>query len=354
MAPAYMTVLLAFAGLAAASYSCINFDVPMSFEAPSLTPKFPRFKNHYESVQFLSDISARDAAAAGSPFEASPVNITVDATIAAKYCSPKGATGETVQLLTHGIGFDHSYWDFGGPNSEYNYVKAATEAGYSTLSYDRMGTGKSSHLDPYTHQQVGPAAGVLATLTTLLREGKLSKVAGSDIPTPSKVAHVGHSYGSVISETFANAAPSLSDGLILTGFSSKSSYGLPFAISSNLHIAAEMDPSRFGNLDKGYLTWGDELSNQYSFLSYPYFDPAVLKQAEANKQPFAVSDFLTAFGMPAPDYVGPVMVSTILSVLSVMTLTHKRSSPASMIAYSAVLIAMVYSSKPKPSSRKQM
>lgn len=60
-----------------------------------------------------------------------------------------------MQVLTHGLGFDKDYWNFGGKNSSYNYIMAATDAGYSTLSYDRIGTGRSSVVDPYTNAQ-GP------------------------------------------------------------------------------------------------------------------------------------------------------------------------------------------------------
>lgn len=32
--------------------------------------------------------------------------------IAATYCEPDSGTPTTIQILTHGIGFDRSYWDF--------------------------------------------------------------------------------------------------------------------------------------------------------------------------------------------------------------------------------------------------
>ena len=280
----------------------------MSFTALSLSPTFPSFENHYQTVEFLNAISARDAASAPSPF-GDPVDITVDVTIAAKYCHPtKGKPSSTIQVLTHGIGFDRHYWDFGGPDSEYNYIKTATGGGYSTLSYDRIGNGKSTVMDPYTHQQVYVEVGVLKALTSLLREGSLSEHAGCHIPIPAKVAHVGHSFGSVISQTLAGSAPSLSDGLVLTGFSTEATYGIAFAISSNLHIAAGNDPERFGDRSKGYLTWGDELSNQYSFFQCPAFDREVLRESEATKFPFGVSEFLTATATMAEVWEGPVLV----------------------------------------------
>ena len=171
--------------LAAASYSCINFDVPMSFEAPSPPPNFPRFENHYETVHFLNDLTARNALS-GPPLYGSPVNISVDVTVAAQFCFPPSHTSGTVQVLTNDIGFDHHYWDFGGPNSEYNYILAATSAGYSTLSYDHISTGISTKTDPYTSQQLLIEAQVLHTLTTLLHDGELSKLADRHIFRPKK------------------------------------------------------------------------------------------------------------------------------------------------------------------------
>lgn len=285
----------------------------MSFAAPSLPPNFPEFQNQIEAVQFLNAITTRGALTAGPPPFGTAKNVSVDVTVATQYCYPTVGNTSVVQLLTHGIGFDHSYWMFGSPTSEYNYIKAATEAGYTTLSYDRIGTGASTKTDPYAMQQLGVEAYVLATLTVLLREGNLSKLAGAQIPVPRKVVHVGHSFGSAITNAVIATLPTASDGAVLTGFSTTAEYGLQFAISSNFHIASELDPERFGQygFSKGFLTWGDAQSNQYSFFHAPGFDPEVLYEAEANKQPFGVSEPLQAIATEAPDFSGPVLVSAM-------------------------------------------
>jgi pimeloyl-ACP methyl ester carboxylesterase len=312
--------------LAAASYSCVDFNVPLSFTATRMPTTFPPFENHYQSVQFLNDFTARNAASGPSPFGPAE-NITVDMTVAAQYCTPKGQDPTTVQILTHGLGFDHSYWDFGGSGSQYNYIEAATAAGFATLSYDRMGNGKSTIKNPYDIQQLGPETAVLVALTTLLREGGLSKPAGCKISIPSKVFHVGHSFGSCISNALVAAAPSLSDGIVLTGFSTDSSFGVEFAISTDFHIAKENQPDRLGAYtSNGWLTWGDELGNQYSFLHYPNFSPDVLAQAEATKFPFTIGELFTAIATKAPAWDGPVLVcsdhlSMELNVFGVLLLT---------------------------------
>lgn len=40
------------------------------------------------------------------------------------------------------INFDHSYWNFGGAGSSYNYVDVALKAGHAIFIYDRLGTSK--------------------------------------------------------------------------------------------------------------------------------------------------------------------------------------------------------------------
>jgi pimeloyl-ACP methyl ester carboxylesterase len=95
------------------------------------------------------------------------------------------------------------YWHFGGP--EYNYALAATTAGYATLSYDRLGNGKSPIIDPYNEQQAQVELAILVELTKLLKAGKISP----KIPKPAKVVHVGHSYGSLFSKRIAAGHPIL-------------------------------------------------------------------------------------------------------------------------------------------------
>ena len=281
----------------------------MSFTAESLPTTFPDFQNHYQSVAFLTTLSGRDSLSS-SPY-GSPVNISLDLSVAAQFCSPKGVKSpKAVQVLTHGLGFDHTYWQFGGPESEYNYIKSATESGYATLSYDRIGNGKSTFADPYREEQLGIEVTVAATLTTLLREGRLSSIAKCHIPTPKKVLHIGHSFGSLITGTLAGSVPELSDGIVLTGYSTDSTYALNFAIGTNFHLASEAVPDRFAGLSTGYLTWADELANEFAFLYYPYFDPAVLATAEANKMPFAIGELLSPYDLKQPGWKGPLLVSS--------------------------------------------
>ncbi len=64
--------------------------------------------------------------------------------LAVTYCAPDQGHGKTLQILTHGIGFDRSYWDLSFNNYSYSYVETAVDRyGFSTLSRDRLGIGMS-------------------------------------------------------------------------------------------------------------------------------------------------------------------------------------------------------------------
>jgi pimeloyl-ACP methyl ester carboxylesterase len=272
--------------------------------APSYPPILPPLTNGYEATELLLEAEKRDANPNTTLLLGKPVNISATYSIGATYCPPTNKSSGIVQLLSHGIGFDRSYWNLDG---ELNFKAAAVASGYATLFYDRLGTGLSSHPDPYTTVQVPTELAILVELTKLLKDGKISP----KIPKPKKIVHVGHSYGSMLTNALVAIAPDLSDGIILTGFSHVYTYQRWFAISTGFHLASTNQPARFSNLSTGYLTWGDKYYNQYSFLKYPYFDPAVLDKAEAGKQPFTVGQLLTFILAPvsAPGFAKPVLVS---------------------------------------------
>ena len=105
---------------------------------------------------------------------------------------------------------DKRYWDFGGQDSKYNYIRPATNAGFATLHWSRPGTGNSSSANPYSILQADVQAAVLIELTKRFRSGELH----GDLPTPSgRVFHVGHSFGSIMSNVLAAKNPELSDGV---------------------------------------------------------------------------------------------------------------------------------------------
>jgi pimeloyl-ACP methyl ester carboxylesterase len=311
MFPSAPLHVLYFAGIAQA-YSCIDFNAPITVTAPSYIPSFKEFGSHFDSVQFLADITTRATEGTASPFSGAE-NVTAIFSIDASFCTEDGVSseGQDVQILTHGVGFDKSYWDFGGQDSEYNYVRAATNAGYATLHWSRPGTGKSSSGNPYSILQTDIQAAVLIEITKLFRSSELY----ADLPKPTgRVLHVGHSFGSIMSNILVAQNPELSDGVVLTGLSHNSSIPTGFPTATLFHLAKENRPEVWGNYSTGVLTWGDELALQYAFFKHPYFEPEVLAAAEATKAPLAVSEFLTLWlpSLVAPNFTGPVLVSAAM------------------------------------------
>lgn len=78
----------------------------------------------------------------------------------------------------------------------------------------------------------------------------------SEIPAAKKVIHVGHSYGSALSNQIVKLDPTISDAIVLTGFSHDNAY-MPKAVASWLQQPARWNnPARFGtageNLPFGY------------------------------------------------------------------------------------------------------
>jgi pimeloyl-ACP methyl ester carboxylesterase len=197
------------------------------------------------------------------------------------------------------------YWNADG--KQYNYVTSATTQGYATLSYDRLGVGLSEHADPYSEIQVLTQVHILAEISKLLQTGKLHK----RISSPKKLVHVGHSFGSLITNGLVAAYPSLSNGVVLTGFSHNTSWTPLLEVCLGFELARMNNPGRFYGYDSGYVTWGNEYDNQCAFYTYPFFDTNVLKQAERIKAPFAISELLSFASVPlaAPNFTAPVLVS---------------------------------------------
>jgi pimeloyl-ACP methyl ester carboxylesterase len=209
---------------------------------------------------------------------------------------------------------------------DYSYVEAALTEGYSIFTYDRLGTGKSDKPDAYDIVQTSVQVEILRQLTLLARSGKLvsssKRTSGSaDLGhyTPSKIVHVGHSFGSVATASLLTGDGTLSDGVILTGFLYNSQLGGPNTgvASWGFEYAPESDPRRFKDRSSGYIVQATKSNVQLSFLKKGAFEPALLDYAEKIKQPASVSEFLSLGAVLAPKPVttfkGPVQVSVQLA-----------------------------------------
>jgi pimeloyl-ACP methyl ester carboxylesterase len=117
---------------------------------------------------------------------------------------------DELQVLVHGAGLDHRYWDWPLNPERYSYVSWAAERGIATLNIDRIGCGFSSR-PPGAEVTIPAQAHVLAGVVATVRSG------GSGMPSFARVVLVGHSLGSVVCGVTAAHHRDL-DALVLTGY----------------------------------------------------------------------------------------------------------------------------------------
>lgn len=168
--------LLALLGVASAAKVCTNVTVPVYINARQAIFDVPTFESNFDAVKFSLDftnigMNYTDVVTTG--FE----TFTGHFNVSAKYCKPEGdnKANPTVQVLTHGIGFDKSYWDLSYNNYNYSYIDVAVAAGYHTVSIDRFGIGNSSHADPLKVQAPSEVS-ALHEITSMLRNGTFPSV----------------------------------------------------------------------------------------------------------------------------------------------------------------------------------
>ncbi|RFU35764.1 hypothetical protein B7463_g541, partial [Scytalidium lignicola] len=325
---------------AAAAKKCINVTVPVDLAArqPVFDIEVPQ--TNLDVQDFIANMTQQgrnftDIVLTGYNTTTGRYNIS------AQYCVPSKSNSRnpTVQVLTHGIGVDRTYWDLPFNNFNYSYINVATdEFGFSTVSFDRLGVSESSHGEPLNEIQAFLEVAATAQLTMMLRNGTFPGVNHKF----EKVVHVGHSFGSVQTYLLANMYPKITDGIILTGFSMTLSFAGLFLAGGNFQQANLNQPLRFGNvtgvelqnilstylgplldvspinisslsepqdLPNGYIIPSNTEANKYLFFKPKHYDPAMLTFAEQTKQPATVGEFLTLGSAPATnEYSGPVMV----------------------------------------------
>jgi pimeloyl-ACP methyl ester carboxylesterase len=171
-----------------------------------------------------------------------------------------------VQVLLHGGGYDHRYWDWPYRPEKYSYVEYATKRGFATLNLDRLGYGASDHPDGAS---LDFAAGgrVVHQVVEKLRDGALG-------PRFETVVLNGHSMGGIVAERAAAYG------------------GVDAVIVSGIPLNADGEPEE-GDPDDGDEP-GDEDSDDGDEGLYP-FTPAV-KDPRFAGLPWAKGYFTTLPG----------------------------------------------------------
>jgi hypothetical protein len=98
--------------------------------------------------------------------------------IHAQLCVALSSThSDILQIATHGVHYDSRYWDSEYQPENHSYVDATLKAGYSILTYDRLGVGQSDHPDAYSVVQAPLKLEILRQLTLIARNGTLYSLA---------------------------------------------------------------------------------------------------------------------------------------------------------------------------------
>ncbi|KAK5688288.1 hypothetical protein LTS10_000266 [Elasticomyces elasticus] len=230
--------------------------------------------------------------------------------LATTYCEPDSGNASTVQLLTHGIGFDRSYWDLSFNNYNYSYsCEAVDQYGFATFSWDRLGIAQSQHGEAVNEIQAWLEVDALRALTEQLRNGSIAAIGKKY----EKVVHVGHSFGSQHTYALTAMYPGISDGIALTGFSQNGSAvcGVPeFALGGGFIQANTV--ASLSDYPNGYLASATPSSVQVNFFSPGAFDPEILALAYSTGQPVTVGELLTFGGETGSinHFAGPTIIVT--------------------------------------------
>ncbi|KAL7943544.1 hypothetical protein V8C42DRAFT_359209 [Trichoderma barbatum] len=280
-------VLLALA-TAVTARKCHDLNIPISISARNAVFDLPLPVSEIEVTDFClgivhQGINFTDSLLTGYKTVSGHYNI------AATYCQPDHGPGETLQILTHGIGFGREYWDYPFNKHNYSYVaQAVDQHGFSTFTWDRLGIASSSKGNPVNEIQQFLELAALEELSTRLRRGSVKGINAKF----NKFVHVGHSFGSAITYNFVNANPDFSDAAILTGFSQNPNFLGAFALGGNFKPVKEI-PSLATKYPAGYIAVPSSVGVNIQFFAPNDFDPKMLAYASANGQPATPGEVLT-------------------------------------------------------------
>lgn len=192
-------------------------------------------------------------------------------------CRPESQQPKVLQILVHGVTYDHTYWDLPGFGGKYSYASTMNRKGYATLAIDRVGSGRSSH-------PLGTLLTVDSNANAVHDVVQTARNSGLGDQKFETVALVGHSYGTVVSwveqTTFRDV-----DALVLTGVMHV--LGAENMVDLATHVQpATLDPRLrkvVGN-DLNYVTTTPgSRGNLFYSPQLRGTDPAVLAADEATK-----------------------------------------------------------------------
>jgi len=259
-------------------------------------------------VGVVTSVGAHAATGAAAAPDCRPVQVPValteggaqNARLVGQVCYPTTVVASlrgSVQVLVAGASYGQSYWDFPYQPDTYSYVRTATQAGFTTFSFDRIGIGQST-------RPLGTQVSIPSNAFTIHQAISQLRAGSVDGVQYGKVVIVGHSLGSLISLYEAGTYHDV-DGVVASGIlHSINPLGVAGFVAT-LYPAA-LDPRFLLRIvDPDYLT---TLPNTRggSFYYAPNTDPAVLAADEASKETVTAAEAVGVFAMELPGVLQPV------------------------------------------------
>ncbi|KAI0840743.1 Alpha/Beta hydrolase protein [Hypoxylon sp. FL0890] len=310
------SLLLASLAAVATARNCKNLTVPISISALNTNFTLQAPATNIDVTDFVLNVAqpgvnfteqALGPNAAPNSTSSEFATISGTYTIGATYCEPDSGPGSALQILTHGVAFDRSYWDFPAQDHNYSYVNAALSRNYSTFAYDRLGLGSSSRGDPVNEIQTALEVSALHALTVLLRHNAVPGIEARY----EKVVHVGHSYGSLQTWALTAMYEGISDGIALTGFAEFGDF-VPYFMLGGNYVQANGVSDTLASYAPGYLASADVTAVQLNFFAPGNFDPEILEAAYAAGQPVTIGEVMTLGSLVTGNntFGGPVLIIT--------------------------------------------
>lgn len=262
--------------------------------------------------------------------------------VVVKLCIPTGKPiPTTVQLLVHGITYDHRYWNIADPGdpdgNQYSWEYAAAQAGYATAAVDRLGNGASSHpLSAFV--DIDSNAVAMHDVVQALRAGTVAAPGGQHLAF-SKVAYVGHSYGSMVGWIEASRFHDV-DALLLTGVSHNiREVNDPLLVETGMYPAV-LDPQFRGTLlDPGYVTPLPGRQDALFYAPGTDVDPRIIARDAATKgtmSQFEIANypliFRTKLDITAPVFIVDGSKDGLFCHQTLLDLGAPCQSAASLVA----------------------
>ncbi|CAO2649773.1 Nn.00g010650.m01.CDS01 [Neocucurbitaria sp. VM-36] len=297
---------------------CKQLNIPIFATAPSAIYDIPHVGNDIEATAWaIYDATRSTLHNVQNIIKNTTTSDTFN--IHAQLCIPKSSKkAQILQIATHGVHYDSRYWDSEYQPELHSYVDATLKAGYSILTYDRLGTGQSDHPDAYDVVQAPLELEILRQLTLMARNGTLYSFADqakpadavfSKLAKPSKVVHVGHSFGSFLTSAFIANYGNLTDGAIITGYLLTEYLARTGSTTFSVEYAATSSPPY--DRPSGYVVCKKNGIQNIFFGGNPKnaFTPELLQYGNDIKQPVPIGEFASAFwliGNYGPSFKAPV------------------------------------------------